>query len=383
MSTNIGIGLTTNFKKMVNPIVLNSYKLIKNTSENPADIADFTEFLNSDSLSNKILQILQSLDTHDSTESLEVDSNPLDNIIRAEVIDLLNYRKISKIKIQAALDAITEGQEPNLLFTMDESIILLNQAKKLEYITDTIYTQLLDSPGMLWISYPESYTKLLQFQLNLPNNIPTIDELKVAGLVDFILQTVKENPDSLIDENLLKNFIKYYIDELLMTSEFIGYHNASLVLADPDYILNILGKPAFKNLAIRVMPYLSFITEEKIDTVMEYIPSQYRNIVNVFTKEQIRLMIDKELDIKNLILNTLTLSEVQKVFNELAQNFKTDFTEAFTNEKLLELIELTINNLYPEETTEGIYTQICSNYNITITDIDIIALEQKLQNYYN
>lgn len=382
MSTNIGIGLTGNFKKTINPIVLNSYKLVT-PNEDITSVGDFNEFLESESLINKILRVIQSLDTHSATDSLNVDSNPLDNIIRSEVINLLNYRKISKIKIQNALDALTEGQDPNLIFNMEESIILLNQAKSLEMINEETYLRLLTTPTTLYLEFPDSYKNLLEFQLNLPNNIPTIDELKVAGIVNFIIETVKANPETVIDENLLRSYTKEYIDDILMTSEFIGYQSAAAILADPEDILSILGKVAFQNLAKRLMPYLSFITEEKINIIMDYIPSQYRNITNVFSREQLRLIIDKELDIKNIILKTLSLSEVQNTFNELAAQFKIDFTDAFTEEKLIELITLTINNIYPEKNTLQIYENICTIYNIDINNIDITEIENKIQNYYN
>lgn len=384
MSTNIGIGLTGNFKKTINPIVLNSYKLITST-EDITTVGDFNEFLESESLVNKILRVIQSLDTHASTDPINVDANPLDNIIRSEVINLLNYRKISKIKIQNALDALTEGQDPNLIFNMEESIILLNQAKSLEMINEETYLRLLTTPTptTLYHEFPDSYKNLLEFQLNLPNNIPTIDELKVAGIVNFIIETIKDNPETVIDENLLRSYTKEYIDDILMTSEFIGYQSAAAILADPEDILSIIGKVAFQNLAKRIMPYLSFITEEKIDIIMDYIPSQYRNITNVFSREQLRLIIDKELDIKNIILKTLSLSEVQNTFNELAAQFKIDFTEAFTEEKLIELITITINNIYPEQNLEEIYVELCSNYNLDTQNLDIISIENRIQNYYN
>lgn len=381
MSTNLGVGLTTNFKKTINPIVLNSYKLVTG-NEDINSVEDFNTFLESESLVNKILRVIQSLDTQNSTSPLNIDSNPLDNIIRGEVINLLNYRKISKIKIQQALDAITAGQDPNLFFNYDEAIILLNQARSLEMITDYEYTGFINDPNTLYHSYPIEYKNLLDFQLNLPQNIPTIDELKVAGITTFIIETIRENPDSVIDEDLLRSYTKSYIDEVLMTSEFIGYQSAASILADPENILSIIGKPAFELLATRVMPYLSFITEAKIDIVMGYIPSQYRNITNVFSREQIRLMIDKELDIKNMILKTLSLAEVQNTFNALAAQFKEDFQELFTEEKLIELVTITIGSLYPEKNTEEIYLAICTEYNIDVAGLDIASIETKIQNYY-
>lgn len=94
-------------------------------------------------------------------------------------------------------------------------------------------------------------------------------------------------------------------------------------------------------------------------------------------------MVDKELDIKNLIMKTLTLEGVQQTFNDLAIKFKKDFTEAFTNEKLMELIQLTIDRMFPVLDTTQIYEQICSQFNIDYNQVDIDSIESYIDNYFN
>ena len=133
----------------------------------------------------------------------------------------------------------------------------------------------------------------------------------------------------------------------------------------------------------RVKPYLQFITDDKIKQIFEWLPSQYGNINTLFTDTQIRLMVDKELDIKNLIMKTLTLEGVQQTFNDLAIKFKKDFTEAFTNEKLMELIQLTIEKMFPVLDTTQIYEQICSQFNIDYKQVDIDSIESYIDNYFN
>lgn len=79
----------------------------------------------------------------------------------------------------------------------------------------------------------------------------------------------------------------------------------------------------------------------------------------------------------------MTLEGVQQTFNDLAIKFKKDFTEAFTNEKLMELIQLTIDRMFPVLDTTQIYEQICSQFNIDYNQVDIDSIESYIDNYFN
>ena len=68
--------------------------------------------------------------------------------------------------------------------------------------------------------------------------------------------------------------------------------------------------------------------------------------------------------------------------NRAPREFKEDFQELFTEEKLIELVTITIGSLYPEKNTEEIYSAICTEYNIDIAGLDIASIETKIQNYY-
>ena len=282
-----------------------------------------------------------------------------------------------------AIQLISQGQDPFTVFSQEENILLLTQTRQLEKISETEYFALSSSPVNLWFNHRELYMDMLQFQLSLPETVPTIDELKLAGIVDFIIKTVKDNPEAVIDVNLIQKFTKEYIDTVLLSSEFIGYDNAQKIYKDPAQILRILNKTQMNYFLYRVKPYLQFITDDKIKTIFEWLPSQYGNINTLFSDTQIRLMVDKELDIKNLIMKTLTLEGVQQTFNDLAIKFKKDFTEAFTNEKLMELIQLTIDRMFPVLDTTQIYEQICSQFNIDYNQVDIDSIESYIDNYFN
>lgn len=332
-------------------------------------------------IANEVLKTIGSLNKHPEEVNLETDPNPLDNIIRDEVVTLLNFRKLNKVDIQYALDQHALGNDPSPGFSAEEHIILLTQARDLEYITEAQYLDWSSNPSTFWFNDKEAYLKTLNFQLSLPNNVPTIEELKVAGIVQFIIDTVKANPEAVIDENLVKKYTEDYINNILLSSEFIGYEKAQKIYADPTYLMSILDKTTLKYFLYRVKPYLAFITDENINAIMDWLPSQYPNITSIFSATQIRLMVDKELDIKNLILKTLTISEVQKTFNDLATKFKEDFKTAFTNEKLMELIQLTINTMYPVPTTEDIYKHLSEVFNVTIDTNKINSIENYLLNY--
>ena len=126
-----------------NPMVNNSqelsgpkYTLVTPTEgENSLELA---EFIKTEAFRKQVLQIIRSLSKTEPA-TLEEDANPLDNIIRKEVTNFLEFRRISKTKIKEANNLITLGQNPYNNFTGDENLILLNQALALEYINQGAY----------------------------------------------------------------------------------------------------------------------------------------------------------------------------------------------------------------------------------------------------
>lgn len=373
MSTNLGYYSPTSFTK---PKVINFDPGIITIDDN-----DPTHSLDADAISREVLKTIGSLNKNQSEVNLSVDKNPLDNIIVNEVVTLLNYRKLPKSDLEFAYAQIQLGQDPSPNFSVEEHIIILSQARDLEFITESDFLFLSSAPASLWFQRPAAFLKVLEFQKGLPSNVPTLDELKVAGIVEFILTTVKENPEVVIDENMVKNYTEQYINNLLLSSEFIGYEKSQRIYADPTFIMNILDKTTFKYLLYRVKPYLSFITDEKINEMMSWHSGQYLNIETLFSSSQIRLIIDKELDLKNLILKTLSMTEVTKFFNDLATQFKADFAEAFSEEKLKGMIELVIDTLYPKPTIAQIYQNIATTIGVEINEAKISSIEEYLTTY--
>ena len=369
MSVNLGLQASTNFAKA------KTFEYVTGTKPVTPPTTIDTE-----AIDNEVLKIITSLNKNPSSID-PLDKNPLDNIIRDEIVNLLNYRKLSKSTIQNAFTNLANGQDMDTVMSAEEDIILLTQARDLEYITEDQYLGLISHPNTFWNNFPEEYKKVLQFQLELPSTIPTIDELKISGIENFILTTVRDNPEVVIDENLVQRYTENYINNILLSSEFIGYEKAQKIYADPKYLMQILDKTTLKYFLYRVKPYLNFITDDKINTILEWLPSQYLNIETIFSTTQIRLMIDKELDIKNLILKTLSLDEVQRTFSELAINFKNDFISSFSNEKLIELIKITIDTLYPGTNISDIYKNIAETFKIEISDAKIQSIEDYLTNY--
>ena len=367
-----------------NPMVNNSqelsgpkYTLVTPTEgENSLELADF---MKTEGFRKQILQIIRSLSKTEPA-TLEEDANPLDNIIRKEVASFLEFRRISKTKIKEAKNLITLGQNPYNNFTGDENLILLNQALALEYINQKAYIILLENPVNLYNRFPKAYKELLDFQEALPTNIPTIEELRLAGAVTFILDTVRENPESVIDEDLIEEYTNKYIDTVLLTSEFIGYTKATQIYANPNQTLLILTKTEFRNWARRVGLYLKFVTEEKIQAIEDLIPSQFLTIVDYFTPEQLRLMIDKEIDIKNMILKSITIKDLRVEFNKLAEEFKVAFEILFTNEKLMEMIYNALYFVYKDFDLNKFYARIAIITKTEFPQSRIDQIENYLQN---
>lgn len=371
MQQNIGLYGSTNFVKST-PMNYTVGVPITNPGNNTPSNLD---------IANEVLKTIGTLNKDQSQVDFTKDPNPLDNIIVNEVITLLNYKKIDKQDINFALEQHSKGLDPSVGFSVEQHNLLLEQAKDLEFITLEQYNQLKTMSPSFWSLNPEAYLNILAFQLSLPATTPTIAELETIGIANYILQTVRNNPEAVIDENLVKLYTERYINTILLSSEFIGYEKAQKIYSDPNYLMQILDKSTLQYFLYRVKPYLPFITDEKVNTILSWLPSQYVNIGTIFTPTQIRLMVDKELDIKNMILKTLSLTEVQNTFNELAEKFKTDFTNAFTNEKLMELIELTITNMFPIPSNEDIYARLANIYSIEIDQTKINLIEDYLSNY--
>lgn len=60
--------------------------------------------LDTGAIANEVLKTIASLNKNQSEVNLNIDKNPLDNIIINEVIDLLSYRKLSRSDIEYALE---------------------------------------------------------------------------------------------------------------------------------------------------------------------------------------------------------------------------------------------------------------------------------------
>lgn len=311
------------------------------------------------------------------------DKNPFDNIARAEIFKILNFRKLSKVKVRNALDAIAAGQEPHLEFMPEENDTLLEQAKELELISEDKYEDLKDVSYSLFSEIPEGYKKLLNIQLKLPHSIPTEEELQLAGIQAIILETVRTNPEAVVDEALIQQYTEAHIDHILLTSDFIGWSATSKIIRNPYNIFDILNKATIVSLLNRVRGYLPFVTEEKINTISAWYPGEY-DIGSLFTEDQIRMVVDKELDIKNLVLKALSFEEVQNLFNRLSEEFKVEFKESFTEEKMKGLIEAVILEMYPPLSIQDFITEAATALTV-IGDIPperISAVSNRVNNMF-
>lgn len=356
-----------------NPTTPGTFQIIPEGNEdNP-----LLQFLQTDSAKKKILNIIRGLHKGEDLPSLDEDENPLDNIIREEIRTFLNFRRLSKSKIKKAKMDLTKGEIPT--FSQEELIILINQALSLEYINTSEHHQLLADPmGILSITYATIFKQLLDFQESLPNNIPTLEELEITGIVSFILDTVRNNPEAVIDEFLIKQYTEQHIDNILLSSDFLGYTKASNIYANPGNILLILSRHEFREFARRVGLYLKFVTEEKINLALGLMPSQHLEITRIFSPEQIRMMIDKELDIKNLILKAMSIKDIEATFRRLADEFTIAFEQNWTEERLENIVINTFKLYTSEPTLEEIYANVARFTNSEINYERLLKIEDEL-----
>ena len=91
-------------------------------------------------------------------------------------------------------------------------------------------------------------------------------------------------------------------------------------------------------------------------------------------------MIDKEIDIKNMILKSLTIKDLQVEFNKLAEEFKIAFEILFTNEKLMEMIHNALYFVYKDFDLNKFYTRLAIITKTEFPQSRINQIENYLQN---
>jgi len=246
--------------------------------------------------------------------------NDLNLIIDERILFDREYILLDREKVETALNNPTELLN---IFNNLEICIFLEQALQADYISDDIYENLKLNHSLIFdnMLMNDIHTLLLK-QYTYITKIPNIKDLENNGLLDSIIGVIQENPDILISEPLVCEYTDNHLFELLKIHQFISFEKAELVLdnlKDTNYIL----QDKLITLLHRIKPYLSFITDTKIQYVQTQLDNDINNILEIFTVNEIKLIIDKEIELKYYLLKILTPSTIEKMFEKFKDELLT------------------------------------------------------------
>ncbi len=195
----------------------------------------------------------------------------------------------------------------------------LKQALEMDYITQAEYDSLVvDSSTLYDIVLMNDIHTLLYKQLTYITKIPAMEDLESNGLLDSIINVIQQNPDLTIDNPTVINYTDNYLLQLLNTTHFVSFNNAEYILDKPNDLLQIIPDQVIE-LLNRVKPFLSYITDDKINEIQTKIDNSNYSIDGIFSVNEIKLIIEKEIQLKYYILKALTPEKIIELFETFKQ----------------------------------------------------------------
>lgn len=265
------------------------------------------------------------------------------------------YIILDRDKVQ---QCITDPDTLLTIFTEYEINILLKQASEMNYISEDEYqTLLFDHSQFYTLLEMNDIHELLFKQLSYVTRIPSISDLEANGLLDSIIRVIQLNPELLVEKDLVENYTEEILTNKLEENEYISFEKIELILNNQYDILHILETFETINLLQRVKPYLSFVTDDTINEVQTLIDNNDPNIDSVYSPNEIKIILDKEIELKNLLLKALTPETLRTLFEE----FKTDLINVNLDTLINDKIQLLKDEMFGENYDDLISTQV-DNY---------------------
>ena len=269
------------------------------------------------------------------------------------------FRKFSKTKILNK----TKLREINFFYNKYNSfsynnwfITSLDKSEDISAILDTAFEyEIIDLNTVDIIT--KDITKIfnyiseqkLKYIIDKQNNfnvyIPTLDDLEYYGGIKQLINGVIQNDPSLIANNAsIQSIITEVLTDRFKTNYFLDAVKVEALYDNPSNIKNILTPTEVEMFIKRVAPYLIFINEDFYNRIMNFM-NGFGNLTfnDVLTVNELKLMLDKEIDLKNNILHMFTYEEVKGTFDTFKMElFNNDFRPLIN--EALEYV------LYPELT---------------------------------
>ncbi len=242
-----------------------------------------------------------------------------------------SYIIIDKTKIEAAILAPTT--EAINFFTIQELNHLLNQSVYLGFISNLDAGLLVarDDYNLFntYISL-DNYKRLLSYQLSydpvIKRYTPEISELQDKGLDTYTIDLIKSNFISIIENSnnigIIKNEVDIYLDNKYRSESFTPNTKIDYIYKFPTDLLRILTNQELVDILNRTKGYLDFLTPSLISTLI-ILPTSTTStdLTNLISVNEIKAIVDKEIDLKNSVVNALGYNELQSLFNSIKENF--------------------------------------------------------------
>lgn len=245
-----------------------------------------------------------------------------------------SYVILDRTKVEAALlDPTTEAIN---YFTIPEIEKLLDQANYLGFISNADAELIIarnDYSAFNTYITLDNYKLLLGYQLAydpvVKRYTPEISELRAKGLDSYGINLIKDNLITILQDTnnigLIHNEVDSYLDNKYKSANFISNTQIDYIYKFPHEFLRILNDVELSGLLDRTKSYLDFLTPEKV-TQLKLLPKSTSTeiLFNILSANEIKQIIDKEVDLKFSVINALGYNELMVLFNSIRDSFVRD-----------------------------------------------------------
>lgn len=254
------------------------------------------------------------------------------------------YILIDKVKVE---NALTNPTDPAIqYFSIQELDHLLDQAVYLGFISNTDAGLLVarDDYNVFntYISL-DNYKLLLSYQLSynpvIKRYTPEIVELRAKGLDTYSINLIKNNLLGIIQDSnnigIIHNEIDSYLNDKYKSANFISNTQIDYIYKFPHEFLRILSNIELLDLLDRTKAYLDFLTPVLITNLITLPTSTTSaNLFNLISANEIKLIVDKEVDLKFSVINALGFDELNKLFVSIRDSFITNDMKTLIHDEL-------------------------------------------------
>jgi len=265
----------------------------------------------------------------------------LDKYSKVKLMNRYNLIQIRRL-YQTHNSFITDDWFVNTI-TDDDLFALLDTAYEYNFLISIELQEILDSETSAQDFIDKFDTEQINYLLSRQElfnvYIPSKEDLiYFSQFEEFFREFLEDNPD-VISGEIIDNLLKEYIVDIYETNHFLGADQVFAIYQSPREFFDLMTFKELKCLLDRVRPYLQFITIEYRANLLLYkqgllkrpdlLNSEiFDEIINV---NEIKQIIDTEVDIKNNVINLMGFGEVNEMFNNFKiELFKNDFKDIIT-----------------------------------------------------